>query len=183
MNCRKVCNLISAYIDEELPGVEALQIRQHLRNCPECNEEYEALLQTKRLIASLAIKSPTRDPETRIQEIMEHCQNMRPARLGFLSAWSLLPATQRDRIRLGVLCACCATLLGILLVRPVPQADPFDAMAAGVSLPMRPYVSAPPQMPINEILVHHNPWEFINTQSERKVVAPVSSVDIVAASR
>ncbi|HXG23360.1 MAG TPA: hypothetical protein VNJ09_02300 [Chthonomonadales bacterium] len=131
----------------------------------------------------MATKVPIQDPETRIQAIMERCRNMRPARLGFLSVWSLLPPRQRDRIRLGVLCACCATLFAILLMRPAPQTDPFDTIVAGANLPMRPYVSAPPQIPINDILVHHDPWEFMNTPSDRRSLAPVSSVDIVTASR
>jgi hypothetical protein len=182
VNCRKVCNLISAYIDEELPGVEALQIRQHLSNCPECHAEYEDILQTKRLIASLVIKSPLQDPEERIQTIIEQCRNTRPVRFGFLTAWSLLPPAQRDRIRLGLLCTCCAALLAILLLRPSPTMNSLDTMTASNNLPLRPYVSAPPQIPVNEILVHHDPWEFMNTPNERGTLAPVSSTDIVSTS-
>ena len=47
MNCRKVSHLLSAYMDGELAGVENLQIRQHLSNCDDCNDEYEELLGTK----------------------------------------------------------------------------------------------------------------------------------------
>lgn len=59
MNCRKVQNLISAYVDCELPGVEMLAVRQHLNNCVECNSEYETLLTVKRAFGGLNSKTPT----------------------------------------------------------------------------------------------------------------------------
>ena len=43
---------------DELPGVEQLQIRSHLRGCSSCEREHETLLQTKRLVATLACKTP-----------------------------------------------------------------------------------------------------------------------------
>jgi anti-sigma factor RsiW len=56
MNCQKVQNLISAYVDSELPGLEMLAIRHHLSECPECNGEYESLLSIKRALGSLQPK-------------------------------------------------------------------------------------------------------------------------------
>lgn len=59
MNCRKVQNLISAYVDSELPGVEMLAVRQHLSDCPECNSEFESLLRIKRAYGRMRPQSPS----------------------------------------------------------------------------------------------------------------------------
>lgn len=61
MNCRKVNHLLSAYLDGELPGVESLQIRDHLRQCADCTSDYEDLLGMKRLLGRLKIQEPAHD--------------------------------------------------------------------------------------------------------------------------
>ena len=58
MNCRKVTHLLSAYMDGELPGVESLQIRDHLSMCSECASEYDDLLSMKRLVGRLKVQEP-----------------------------------------------------------------------------------------------------------------------------
>lgn len=58
MNCRRVSNLLSAYLDAELAGAEMLDIRDHLSRCPFCAREYEGLRQTKRLLGALALRMP-----------------------------------------------------------------------------------------------------------------------------
>lgn len=59
MNCSKVQNLISAYVDSELPGVEMLALREHLRDCPECSAEHEYTLKVKRAFGGLRPTTPT----------------------------------------------------------------------------------------------------------------------------
>ena len=44
MNCNKVSNLLSAYMDGELLGFEHRLIHQHISRCAECSAEYEELL-------------------------------------------------------------------------------------------------------------------------------------------
>jgi len=58
MNCGKVQNLLSCYIDRELPGVDMLSIQRHLDGCYECRREYQTLLQVKRLLSELPVVSP-----------------------------------------------------------------------------------------------------------------------------
>ena len=58
MNCRRVSNLLSAYLDTELAGTEMLDIRDHLSRCPSCAREHEGLRQTKRLLGALALRLP-----------------------------------------------------------------------------------------------------------------------------
>ncbi len=66
MNCRKVQNLISAYLDGELAGHEMLLVRHHLSGCGECSVEYESLLTTKRAFGRLHPKRPSDDLAARI---------------------------------------------------------------------------------------------------------------------
>lgn len=56
MNCHKVSQLLSAFMDSELPGVEHRQIHMHLARCGDCHTEYEELLQLKRLLSGMRIK-------------------------------------------------------------------------------------------------------------------------------
>lgn len=58
MNCRRVVNSISAYVDGELTGTEMLEIRRHLGECPDCHEEYETIRQVKFSIAGLRTVAP-----------------------------------------------------------------------------------------------------------------------------
>lgn len=59
MNCEGVRPLLSAYIDQELSPGELLRVEQHLRRCPACAAEVDALRQTVALVASLdAVEVP-----------------------------------------------------------------------------------------------------------------------------
>ena len=59
MNCHKVQNLISAYIDSELPGLEMLAVRNHISDCRDCRFDYESMLALKRSFGSLSPKRPS----------------------------------------------------------------------------------------------------------------------------
>lgn len=58
MNCRRVINSISAYVDGELTGEEMLEMRRHLSGCPDCREEYESVRLVKFSIARLKTVAP-----------------------------------------------------------------------------------------------------------------------------
>lgn len=68
MNCGKVQNLLSCYIDRELPGVEMLHIQRHLDTCSECRREYQTLLSVKRLLSEMPAVSPPESLEERLVE-------------------------------------------------------------------------------------------------------------------
>jgi len=61
MNCRRITNLLSAYMDGELTGVEMLEIRRHLSDCPDCAEEHAAMLFTKQAVSRLANVTPRKE--------------------------------------------------------------------------------------------------------------------------
>lgn len=53
MNCDGVRELLSAYVDGELSSGELLRVEQHLRRCPLCAEEVDALRQAIALVGAL----------------------------------------------------------------------------------------------------------------------------------
>lgn len=61
MNCRRVVNLMSAYVDGELTGEEMLAIRRHMSQCEECAEEHESIRMTKLAVANLRTAAPRKD--------------------------------------------------------------------------------------------------------------------------
>lgn len=61
MNCGRVSNQLSAYLDRELTGLEMLQIRSHLRDCVRCRAEGEALGRMKMLLGRLRSMEPPRE--------------------------------------------------------------------------------------------------------------------------
>ena len=58
MNCRHICNYLSAYIDGELNGVDHRSVHEHLARCQSCAEEHFSLLQTKRLLERMRVQEP-----------------------------------------------------------------------------------------------------------------------------
>ncbi|NLI01010.1 MAG: hypothetical protein GX446_16130 [Chthonomonadales bacterium] len=70
MNCRKVCSLLSAYIDGELTGAESLRIRHHLAECSRCEREHESLLETKLAICGLPVVQPDPEFERHLMEMV-----------------------------------------------------------------------------------------------------------------
>jgi anti-sigma factor RsiW len=58
MNCGRVSNQLSAYLDRELTGAEMLQIRGHLSACDSCRTEYEALSRMKMMLGRLRTPEP-----------------------------------------------------------------------------------------------------------------------------
>lgn len=47
MNCDRIQNLLSAYLDQELTPEERRMVRKHLFSCPSCSELYEELTLVK----------------------------------------------------------------------------------------------------------------------------------------
>jgi len=58
VNCRRASHLISALIDGELCGAEALRLREHIEQCPVCRADYETLRETKQLLSGMAVVEP-----------------------------------------------------------------------------------------------------------------------------
>jgi anti-sigma factor RsiW len=97
MNCRKVTNLISAYIDGELTGTEMLAIRRHLSECADCAQEYESMRSLKEAMSRLRTVMPRKDFVadifTKVQEQHVPRQRMFSTWLSKLASTNLSPVT------------------------------------------------------------------------------------------
>jgi anti-sigma factor RsiW len=101
LNCRKVNSLLSAYIDAELTGEEMRAVSAHLEDCPSCRLEQESLLETKRLIASLAFRAPRAELESLLLAESGRASQPMASRLLFpLTVWI---EEWRERAAIGAL--------------------------------------------------------------------------------
>lgn len=97
MNCRRVSNRLSAYLDAEMTGEEMLAIRRHLDECPSCRAEHQSLRDTKHLLSSLALRAPASGFERHLRAEVEREASRHPlirwmpaalnADIDTLSAW------------------------------------------------------------------------------------------------
>ncbi|MCK4450610.1 MAG: zf-HC2 domain-containing protein [Anaerolineae bacterium] len=58
MNCRDVGLLMSLALDQSLTQVEARGLEDHLKRCPTCQEEWEAMQRISRLFADAPLMGP-----------------------------------------------------------------------------------------------------------------------------
>ncbi len=112
MNCRRTESLLSALIDGELAGADAIRIREHLKECASCRDDYESLLETKRIIGSLTLVEPCADYEARLIRVLSSCE-ANPSRIGAIKAWWSIGG---ERLRLRSAGAFAAAGLLILAV-------------------------------------------------------------------
>ena len=74
MNCRKIEQLISPYVDGELTRAETDMVRAHLSACPDCQHEYEDLVRLSSLMKSInrdVVPAPTGFSVAVMQHIRE----------------------------------------------------------------------------------------------------------------
>ncbi len=88
MDHSRVRTLLHGYIDGELDLVNALEVEEHLRTCPDCSRLYAALKEEQALIAdnSRALYYPA-PPALRTQIIASIRQSGRAQRSGFQLRW------------------------------------------------------------------------------------------------
>jgi hypothetical protein len=96
--------------------VEQLQIRSHLKNCPSCGAEYESLLKTKRVLATLAYRTPKPGFDDEIIQYVKAESATGKARLDPETWWTLLSESQRNRFRFATVTSLFA-IAGLLWVR------------------------------------------------------------------
>jgi anti-sigma factor RsiW len=61
MNCVQSKRLLSPYLDGVVIGKQMRAVRDHLAHCQECNDEFQLLAQSQRLLGSLGRKQPPAD--------------------------------------------------------------------------------------------------------------------------
>ena len=155
MNCRKTASLLSAYMDGELPGVEQLQIREHLKHCACCNEEYESLLYTKRVLARLSVANPRNCLEDRILNRLSEEAERGAGKFNVTGWWSLLAEQQRANIRTAGLVAVLGGLCAIYVMNPFARYPSIQSLASS----RQPIINQPaylePQVPIQDMMRYH----------------------------
>ena len=149
MNCHRVGNLLSAYIDGELTGVEMIEIRRHLDGCPGCQNELDDLRAVKRLVGRLHIAQPVADLPGRIYAGLDNVQPY-----SWLRYWSAIWQSGFQRLSPAVAAVTCV-FLGMLIFTartidegfearhpqtyaPVVAASPFVTSPAGASFSAQP---------------------------------------------
>jgi hypothetical protein len=167
LNCRKVNNLLSAYIDGELGGVEQLQIRQHLRDCPCCTEEHDTLLSTKRLLSGLCMKHPSIELEQRILARLNEADDCGAEPYGMRVRWAMLPNQYHRWSRMGAFCVTCSVAVALLMVAVTPPKDDMEGANIAKAPPVTEYPG--PAMPVRDAVFIHSPMESAPPISLRQV--------------
>ena len=105
MTCTQTQNMISAYMDKELSGVDMMIISQHLRQCPDCSAEYQQLLNIKRMMAALQGPAPSPAFEQRLVDSVMASQQNAPAkrRINWVN-WFRSPLVVRPVMALSSIC-------------------------------------------------------------------------------
>lgn len=136
VNCRRICSLLSAYIDAELTGYEMLEIRAHLDDCAPCRMEHESLRATKHLLGSLALKAPREELEALL--LSQADRESRPA-ARWLPSWMLAALDGAVGIpvpRPRTLAAAALSVAGVFLASaPLREAPHEPAFPRTASVP------------------------------------------------
>lgn len=78
MNCHRIMNQLSAYLDGELGGQEMLLVREHLRVCTACQAELAELKSVKEMLSGLQAMAPSAGFEERLKLSVFRETSMRP---------------------------------------------------------------------------------------------------------
>ncbi|MHB0997958.1 MAG: anti-sigma factor family protein [Armatimonadota bacterium] len=102
MNCHKIQNLLSAYVDCELSGLEMLAVRQHLSQCDECNTEFEQTLIVKRSLGAASPAMPSAELASRICRSIElEIESGQQKRVPFWKNITIIPHNKLRYAALG----------------------------------------------------------------------------------
>lgn len=173
MNCRKTSNLLSAYIDGELAGVELLQIRQHLRVCGTCSDEHDTLLSTKRLLSTLSTGNPRPDFEEDLIRAV-HTAGSRSPRIDLRTWWTMLAEPYRDRLRTGV--AAVAVFAALAMWATVPLRMPAEKAGLGPGFVAQQAKLSPAPFPVGRYMSLHSHGEDASWISSGPTISPAADV-------
>ena len=131
--CQNVRKKLSAYQDGEIETAEKNVIEAHLRSCEACRNQYEALLQTYRMLRRLPEIEPI--PGLSRQILDRATQKQDPAWIRALGeAFQLLPAPA-VMVSLAIIGLLAGALLGnYLAARPFHSTPTFTASHAAQTL-------------------------------------------------
>lgn len=67
MNCKETRNRFSPYLDGAISGTQMHEVAEHMRQCPECSQEFASLESTRALLSSLGPKQAPPELARRIR--------------------------------------------------------------------------------------------------------------------
>lgn len=170
---------MSAYIDSELAGVEQLAIRDHLRSCHSCNEEYESLLAMKRRLTGLGMRGPRLNLEEAILQRIAAEKSNNSFSVMFTNRWSIMDYRQRVRFTGSVAAgAVCLLALVVIQTNRIQSANSISNLptvtARKLNTPIfEPTTEEPVTSVASEMVFIHNPNEFppaVNVSSTHRSV-------------
>ena len=150
MRCTEARPLFSSYLDRAVSGMEMREISRHLEQCPECQQEYVLLENTRSLVSSLGRRQPPSDLALKIRVAISSTRSRNS--LGLFQRYALrmenafqgfmFPATA------GVLSA--VIFFGVLIVLLVPaQVSANDDVPSTFYTPPRLQLSEYPENQLN----------------------------------
>lgn len=70
MECKLAVSMMHDYLDDDLPGEQQRELKEHLLCCPECRAKFKELEQTDMLLFSMRHQSPAAVPDDMAARIM-----------------------------------------------------------------------------------------------------------------
>ncbi len=128
MNCRKIKELISVYLDGELGGQEQRLLKSHLATCRQCREEVEAIEKAWNMLGEVEKIDP--DPNyiarfwTRVETQMPWYKKILP---------NIRENMFRRRLVPALAMACVLILVGVVTIRHISYFPEADSMVAKLS--------------------------------------------------
>ena len=150
MNCNQAKPLFSNYLDGAMTGAEMHEVSGHLRECAECQSDYNLLENTRSLVSSIGRRQPPSDLALKIKVALssESARSRRGILQGYMvrleNAFNglMFPATA------GVLSA--VVFFGVLIGLLVPaQVSAYDDVPSSFYTPPRLQLAEYPEPQLN----------------------------------
>lgn len=156
MDCRHAQQFVSPYLDQQLTGLEMLEMQQHLAECRQCAEEYAAARQIKILLRSVTVSRPETSLEERILNRLAEEERrgdlflpMSTPRLALPAIWqapsplSLPPPSRGRRLTTAFALSCLAVFtvaapFASTTIEVSPPAEQASSVSLGQTLPIGP---------------------------------------------
>lgn len=121
-----------------------MQVRNHLRDCRCCSDEYESLLLTKRMVSGVSLKAPRSCLEDRILGRIAEEKTPGSAWHNVTGWWSLMAENQRSNFRTVALFGVFCTLSFVYVLNPFRRPVSNQQFAADLRrMPSQPAILEP----------------------------------------
>lgn len=194
MDCPRAQHLVSPYLDQQLTGVEMLEMQQHLAECRHCAEEYLSARQIKLLLRSLSLPDTESSLErrilTRLAQEERRSESFLPAlppRSALPAIWlappSLqipLPAPSRGQRLAAALALSCLAVLTV--AAPFAPSTPNDTAGADRAVLGQAAMIEPiPSAGLSAVAAYGSPWmrpASVDSADQPSNMAPPSDRDV-----